>query len=120
MVTLREIVPDEYELLSAWECFDALGWSYDEVPYGAENITCCGQHVSSGGWIGTEHFHCKRCGKAMQDMTGILPAGKNSAGSVCSRDDFEPPESGKVWTPHDIWGYGRQALAESEDGHDVP
>uniref|UniRef100_A0A6M3LIT6 Uncharacterized protein n=1 Tax=viral metagenome TaxID=1070528 RepID=A0A6M3LIT6_9ZZZZ len=91
-----------HNLMTARDCMTFLGWTWEPLDdYGAKNIMCCGQLVRCGGWVGTEHMKCNLCGKGMQDVLGVLPAGRSTAG-ILDPDDYEW-EEGKQWIPENFW-----------------
>ena len=93
----------EHQLMTPKECFDALGWTYVETEGDFTDICCCGEKVTFSGWIGSEHAHCAKCHKGMQDVTGVLPSGNGTVTTV-DFDRFEIPEDGRVWIPVNVWG----------------
>lgn len=105
---LQELFPD-YELMTFEECFKKLDWQWDKAKSGgAENIKCCDEKVTIGGWTGPEHAGCSKCRKGMQDVTGIMPhpAMAKGAGVVqhIDYDEVEIPKDGKVWITVNCWG----------------
>lgn len=106
-MTLQELLPD-CELLTVAACIARLGWTTEHPPSderGTGTITCaCGSTVKVGGWFGTEHAWCPSCGAGMQDMTGMLPAGRSSASHI-DYDKVTLPEDGAVWIPENVWGF---------------
>ena len=105
--TLQALFPAQH-LMTVMECLKELGWACENEEgdkRGTGPITCsCGGKVESGGWVGTEHAHCPDCGKGMQDMTGILPAGR-SAGGMIDFDTTDVPRDGKIWIAENVWGW---------------
>lgn len=90
------------KLRTVKETLDFLGWTYIERKQKLENIMCCGEKVRCAGWLGIEHLKCERCGKGMQDVTGILPARNNCVG-VLNFDEIEIPKNGRVWLAENVW-----------------
>ena len=101
--TLRAVVPVEYELMGPDEALTKAGFVFTADESGLHDIVCkCGEKAVCTGWIGTESVYCRKCRTGIQDMTGIVPSGKNTAGML----EVDYDEAGeKVWTPHNIWGW---------------
>jgi len=103
---LQELFSNK-KLMTVEECIKMLNWK-TEYPEGDERgtgkIACdCGETVKIGGWVGPEHAWCPKCHKGMQDVTGLLPAGKSSATHI-DYDRVEIPEDGRFWIPENVWG----------------
>lgn len=79
--TLAELLKEQ--LYTVFEMLEALGWTYVRAgEHYAKDIQCCGENVSIGGFLGPEHGECRKCGKSFDDMTGVLPAGRNTVGMI--------------------------------------
>ena len=109
MEDLLTILQKEFKdakLYTAMECIIALDWTptnYDTCETSGPVECSCGGSVLFGGWIGTEHAHCTKCEKGMQNMAGILPVG-NSSVSILKIDRNDPYyKSGRVWMPKRFW-----------------
>lgn len=108
-IKLQDLFP-EHKLMTIKECLDELGWEYTQNgDHDFNEIKCCGEPVSIGGWVSAEHANCKKCDKGMQDVTGILPhpAMLERGAGVCQHIDYdktEIPKDGRVWIPIKCWG----------------
>lgn len=104
--TLQEICLPRL-LLTAHEAIIKLGWLYTvdrETGRPRDPCICsCGTQIKTGGWVGVEHAWCPNCGKGMQDVTGLLPAGTNTATHV-DYDNVIMPNDGRVWIAENVWG----------------
>ena len=106
MKTLQETF-QEYKLMTAKECMDSIGWTTenDETSSDTGGVSCgCGGTISFGGWMGTEHAWCPECHKGMQNVTGVLPHGKNGAGAIDYKNTVMP-DDGRLWIPENVWGF---------------
>lgn len=104
-----------FRVMSAEECFDALGWSYT-IRIEAESysdISCpCGGEIEASGYFGTDIITCKSCGKSMADLFSPIPRGNHAV--ILSPDDFEWSD-GRHWVAYD----GEDGIMLEEIGNDL-
>ena len=82
--------------MSLKECFDALGWTYNENDGGFNNIECpCGGELSFNGFFGTEVIECDKCGKCTTDLFSPIQV-SNSTCTVIKPSEYDYSD-GKHW-----------------------
>jgi hypothetical protein len=71
----------DYKVMGVEECFDALGWSFD-------NVTCsCGTKLECSGIVYTDHIVCPTCHKRAIDL--FSPLYNSGAALLLDCDKFE-------------------------------
>jgi len=103
MKKLQDDFPN-FKILTIKECLDELNWVYETNENRYDNVHCdCGGEVEFNGWFGTEYGYCKECGKGMQDLLGVMPAGNSTAGVIKS-ENYDLSDN-RHWTPENVWGF---------------
>lgn len=96
-MTLQEKFPN-LKFGTPKEMCEAVGFTFDETDERIENIRCCGQAVTVVGIIGAEAAYCEKCGKRIQDITGMHRVGNAVAGYYdFEKEGVELPEDGRTW-----------------------
>lgn len=98
-MTLQERFPD-LTFYTPKEACESVGFTfdYDEAEEEITNIRCCGQAVRITGLIGAEVAYCEKCGKRIQDITGIHRVGNACAAYIdFKKEEIELPNDGRVW-----------------------
>lgn len=94
-MTLKEKFPD-IEFLTAKEAIDKNNWTYDENETKFENIKCCEQSVEINSLLGVNYAYCEKCGKMIQDITGIHVTSNSTCGML-NLDDVDLEKEEKLW-----------------------
>lgn len=78
----------DYKLMTLKECFDAVGWTYEENGSVFTNITCgCGKRATFYTFIGVESVECDACGISIKNAFSMLPTG-NATCTILDPDDY--------------------------------
>lgn len=92
------IKDNNIELFSVEEITEKTGWK-EEKNYEEESskFYCCDEEVYIGGIFGAEYAYCEKCGKRIQNISGIHITGNSTCTFFEISDEEAEKLNDKLW-----------------------